>query len=66
MRFQILHRSPGRIRLRACVKRMEAEQADLLEAWLLAQPEVDRVSVQENICSVTVVYHGSELCITQR
>lgn len=58
MRFQILHRSPGRIRLRACVRKMEPEQADLLEAWLLAQPEVDSASVQESICSVTVFYHG--------
>ena len=66
MRFQILHRSPGRLRLRACVKSMEAEQADLLEAWLLALPEVDRVSVQESICSVTVVYHGSEAPVAKR
>ena len=66
MRFQILHRSSGRIRLRACVRRMGVEQADLLEAWLLAQPEVDRVSVQENICSVTVVYHGALEPVTAR
>lgn len=56
MRFQILHRFPGRLRLKACVRRMEPEQADLLEAWLLSQPEVDRVFVQGSICSVTVVY----------
>ena len=66
MRFQILHRSPGRLRLRACVSSMELEQADLLEAWLLAQPEVDRVSVQEGICSVTVIYHGPEGPVTRR
>ncbi len=58
MRFQILHRSPGRLRLHACVRKMTPDQADLLEAWLLAQPEVDRAAVQESICSVTVVYHG--------
>lgn len=66
MRFQILHRSPGRLRLRACVKNMEARQADLLEAWLLAQPEVECVSVQESICSVTVVFHGPEASVIQR
>ena len=66
MRFQILHRSPGRLRLRACVSPMEPEQADLLEAWLLTQPEVDRVSVQEGICSVTVIYHGPVEPVTAR
>lgn len=66
MRFQILHRSPGRLRLRACVRKMEPEQADLLEVWLLAQPEVDRVSIQESICSVTVVFHGDAAPVTAR
>ena len=66
MRFQILHRSPGRLRLKACVRRMEPEHADLLEAWLLSQPEVDRVVVQESICSVTVVYHGAEAAVAAR
>ena len=66
MRFQILHRTPGRLRLKVCVRRMEPEQADLLEAWLLAQPEVHRVSIQESICSVTVVFHGDAAPVTAR
>lgn len=66
MRFQILHRSPGRLRLKACVCRMEPEQADLLEAWLLTQQEIDRVNIQESICSVTVFYHGSIESVTSR
>ena len=60
MRFQILHRTPGRLRLRADVKSMSLEQADLLQAWLLARPGVDQVTVYERICSVTVVFHGEE------
>ena len=35
MKFQILHESPGRVRLRAVQPDMSMEQADLLEAWLL-------------------------------
>ena len=59
MRFQIMHETPGRIRLRADTRFMSMEQADLLEAWLSSRPEVDRVTVRERICSVTVIYHGS-------
>ena len=56
MRFLILHESPGRLRLRADVKRMSLEQADLLEAWLRAQPDVRQVSVHERTFCVTVGY----------
>lgn len=66
MRFQIAHRTPGRLRVKACVRGMKPEQADLLEAWLLTQPEVDRVSIQENICSVTIFYHGSTESVISR
>lgn len=66
MRFQIAHRTPGRLRVKACVCGMKPEQADLLEAWLLMQPEVDRVSIQENICSVTIFYHGSTESVITR
>ena len=58
MRFQIMHDTPGRIRLRADVPSMSIEQADILEAWLQSRPGVDRVTVHERICSVTVIYNG--------
>lgn len=35
MKFQIMHESKGRVRLRAVQNRMSIEQADLLEAWLV-------------------------------
>jgi heavy metal translocating P-type ATPase len=38
---------------------MSMEQADILEAWLLALPEVDQVTVHERICGVIIVFHGS-------
>ena len=58
MRFCILHETPGRIRLRAEVRSMSMEQADLLEAWIRSHRSVDNVSVHERTCSVTVFYHG--------
>jgi len=58
MRFQILHESPGRIRLRADIRRMSLEQADMLEAWLCRLKTVDRAVVHERTCGVTVYYHG--------
>ena len=66
MRFQILHRSPGRLRLRACVRSMTTGQADLLEAWLLAEASVERVVIQENTRSVTVCYRGDPAAVTAR
>ncbi len=43
MRFQILHESRGRVRLRAVQRSMSMHDADLLEAWILALPGVDQV-----------------------
>ena len=37
MKFQILHESPGRVRLRTVRPFMSMEQADLLEAYLTAE-----------------------------
>ena len=58
MKFQIMHESKGRVRLRAMQHSMSIEQADLLEAWLLALPDVDQVTVHERICGVTIHFHG--------
>ncbi|MBR6115069.1 MAG: heavy metal translocating P-type ATPase [Oscillospiraceae bacterium] len=59
MRFQILHEGRGRVRLRAVQASMSMEQADVLEAWLLALPQVDQVTVHERICGVIIVFRGS-------
>ncbi len=59
MRFQILHESPGRVRLRAVQYGMSMEQADLLEAWVLALPGVDQVTVHERLCSLIILFRGS-------
>ena len=58
MKFQILHESRGRVRLRAIQRSMSMEQADLLEAWLLGLPGVNQVTVHERVCGVIVVFRG--------
>ena len=59
MRFQILHESPGRVRLRAEQRQMSMDQADVLEAWILKLPGVKHVTVHERICGVIIHYEGS-------
>ena len=59
MRFQILHESPGRVRLKAVQYSMSLEQADLLEAWVLSLPGVDQVTVHERLCSLIIRFHGN-------
>lgn len=59
MRFQILHESPGRVRLKAMQPSMSMEQADLLEAWTLTIPGVDQVTVHERLCSLIILFHGN-------
>ncbi len=58
MRFQIMHESPGRIRLKADVKHMSIEEADLLEAWIRSEKDVQTVTVHERTLGVTVTYLG--------
>lgn len=58
MRFQIMHESPRRIRLKADVNHMSLEEADLLEAWIRSQKDVQTVAVHERTLGVTVTYLG--------
>ena len=61
MRFQVLHESAGRVRLRADVRSMSMAQADILEAWLRRQTDVDEVTVHERTCGVIIKYHGDRV-----
>ena len=56
MRFRILHENRGRVRLRASQASMTMEQADVLEAWLLALPGVEQATVHERICGVIIIF----------
>lgn len=59
-----MHETPGRMRLRADVRSMSINQADILEAWIKRQPGVDDVTIHERTCGVTISYRGdrSALC----
>ena len=59
MKFRILHESPGRVRLKAVQYAMSMEQADLLEAWVMALPAVEHVTVHERLCTLTILFNGS-------
>ncbi len=58
MKIQILHESAGRLRVRALPARMTLEQADLLEAYLQAQPGVEQAVVHERTACAIVRYRG--------
>lgn len=58
MRFQILHESAGRVRLKTLQHTMSMDQADLLEAWVLALPGVDHVIVHERLCTLIIRFHS--------
>ena len=60
MKFQILHESRGRVRLRAVQRSMSLREADLLEAWIRTLPGVDQVTVHERICGVTILFTGEQ------
>ena len=58
MRFEIRHEIRGRLRVRAAQGRMSARQADILQYYLTAQPQVTSVKVRERIQEITVCYKG--------
>ena len=65
MKFQILHESLGRVRLRTVRPFMSMEQADLLEAYLTALPGVEHVTVHERVCGVIIVFRGDRAALYQ-
>ena len=58
MNATILHESRGRMRLRLKQETMSLREADLLEAWLQAQPWAEQVTVHERTCCVILCYTG--------
>ena len=59
MKFQIMHESPHRIRLRAVQDVMSIEQADLLNEYIRRIPRVDNVTIYERTCGIVIRYQGS-------
>ena len=58
MKFIIKHESRGRLRVQLCQSRMTLAQADLLQAWLHAQPHVLQADVHERTCCAVVTFRG--------
>ena len=58
MKFIIKHESRGRMRVQLCQSRMTLAPADLLQAWLHAQPHVLQADVHERTCCAVVTFRG--------
>ena len=59
MKWQILHESSGRLRVHAQQGRMTLRQADVLEAYLMKVPGIDRVKVYDRTCDAVILYRGA-------
>ncbi len=56
MKFQILHESSGRMRVRMCQTRMTLRQADILEAYLQSVCGISRAVVHERTSCAIINY----------
>lgn len=66
MKFQIMHESSGRMRIRCCQKRMTLEQADLLEAYLQHIAGVRQAVVHERTCCAVIYYQDTRTDLLQQ
>ena len=63
MNATILHESRGRIRLKLQQEQMTLTQADLLEAWLQAKPQIRQAVVHERTCCIILYYNGDRQAV---
>ncbi len=66
MKFQVMHVSSGRVRVRMAQSRMTLEQADLLEAYLQQLPGVEQAAVHERTCCAVIRFQGSRRALYQK
>lgn len=66
MKFQIMHESSGRMRIRCCQNRMTLEQADLLEAYLQHITGVQQAVVHERTCCAVIYYQDTRSDLLQQ
>ncbi len=59
MKFQIMHESNGRMRIKTFQSQMTIDQADLLEAYLQTLDGVYRATVHERTCCAVIWYRSS-------
>ena len=60
MKFQIKHKSRGRLRVHMCVPRMTLRQADLLEYYLIGVSEVTDVKIYDRTCDAIIFFDGGD------
>lgn len=65
MKFVIKHECRGRMRVQMAQRLMSLEQADLLEAWLRALPDVERAAVHERTRCAVIEYRGSRQALLE-
>ena len=65
MTFRIKHECRGRIRVEIVQPRMTLEQADCLEAWLQALPDVSRAIVHERTRCAIIEYEGDRQALLE-
>lgn len=63
MKAKIIHASKNRLRVQLLQKRMTLEQADLLEAYLQAQPGVRQAAVHERTGCAVIRYQGGRQAV---
>ena len=56
MKCQILHTSPGRVRVHVLQNRMALEQADILEYYLRSIPGITSAKVYDRTCNAVIQY----------
>ncbi len=66
MKFQVMHISSGRVRVRMAQPRMTLEQADLLEAYLQQLPGVEQAAVHERTRCAVIRFRGDRRALYQR
>ena len=63
MKFTIKHEIRGRIRIRACQKRMSADQADELQYYLTTKDFVTSVKIYDRTNDIVICYEGKRSII---
>ena len=59
MKCTILHEGKGRMRVHVCTVRMTLHRADVLEAYLNGQDNIQKATVYERTGDVVLTYRGS-------
>ncbi|MEF2633485.1 MAG: heavy metal translocating P-type ATPase, partial [Faecalibacterium prausnitzii] len=59
MKCTILHEGKGRMRVHVCAVRMTLHRADVLEAYLNGQDNIQKATVYERTGDVVLTYRGS-------